>query len=213
MAGISVLPAEVLLAKRVQEMVLYGEEPQPPHISHGREEKHAKGVYEFEGYGADPVPAEGQSLDWSDRLFLTYTQKIEGSPSSGQKIQHLSGDSPCSAHIDSWTWKIYLKEPKEREVLEEYTLKMRMLTELVSKAMAKSLNLEENCFLDQFGEQAVLQARFNYYSRCQRPDLVLGLKAHADGSGYTIILQNDVEGLQVQKDKNWITVPPIQMPS
>lgn len=32
--------------------------------------KHAKGVEEFEGYGADPVPAEGQSLDWSDRLFL-----------------------------------------------------------------------------------------------------------------------------------------------
>lgn len=32
--------------------------------------KHAKGVEEFEGYGADPVPEEGQSLDWSDRLFL-----------------------------------------------------------------------------------------------------------------------------------------------
>ena len=32
--------------------------------------RHAKGVEEFEGYGADPVPAEGQSLDWSDRLFL-----------------------------------------------------------------------------------------------------------------------------------------------
>ena len=32
--------------------------------------KYAKGVDDFEGYGADPVPAEGQSLDWSDRLFL-----------------------------------------------------------------------------------------------------------------------------------------------
>ncbi|KAJ9189997.1 hypothetical protein P3X46_001234 [Hevea brasiliensis] len=261
MAGISVLPAEVLLAKRVQEMVLYGEEPQPPHIcrddctdedvsvmpslipiidlsllsslepstsheelhklrsalcswgcfqaiGHGipksfldkirqvakeffeqpmeEKKKHAKGVYEFEGYGADPVPAEGQSLDWSDRLFLDVYPEDRRKP------------------------KFWPENPTSfREVLEEYTLKMRMLTELVSKAMAKSLNLEENCFLDQFGEQAVLQARFNYYSRCQRPDLVLGLKAHADGSGYTIILQNDVEGLQVQKDKNWITVPPI----
>ncbi|KAK9281874.1 hypothetical protein L1049_004781 [Liquidambar formosana] len=32
--------------------------------------KQAKGVEEFEGYGADPVPAEGQPLDWSDRIFL-----------------------------------------------------------------------------------------------------------------------------------------------
>ena len=75
--------------------------------------------------------------------------------------------------------------------------------------MAKSLNLEENCFLNQFGEEAVLQARFNYYSCCQMPDLVLGLKPHADGSGYTIILQDDVEGLQVHKDGKWFTVPTI----
>lgn len=25
---------------------------------------------DFEGYGADPVPAPGQFLDWSDRIFL-----------------------------------------------------------------------------------------------------------------------------------------------
>jgi isopenicillin N synthase-like dioxygenase len=35
------------------------------------------------------------------------------------------------------------------------------------------------------------------------------LRAHADGSGYTIILQDDVEGLQVFKDERWFTVPAI----
>lgn len=34
----------------------------------------SKGVEEFEGYGADPVPEEGQSLDWSDRLFLDVSE-------------------------------------------------------------------------------------------------------------------------------------------
>lgn len=39
--------------------------------------KVSKGVEEFDGYGADPVPEEGQSLDWSDRLFLhVYPQDI-----------------------------------------------------------------------------------------------------------------------------------------
>lgn len=84
-----------------------------------------------------------------------------------------------------------------------------MFTETVSKAMAKSLSLDENCFLNQFGERGPLQARFNYYSCCQRPDLVLGLKAHADGSGYTIILQDDVEGLQILRDEHWYTVPTV----
>nr|GMD38805.1 protein SRG1-like [Ipomoea batatas] len=32
--------------------------------------KYAKGVRDFEGYGGDPVPQDGQPLDWSDRLFL-----------------------------------------------------------------------------------------------------------------------------------------------
>ena len=96
-----------------------------------------------------------------------------------------------------------------RDVLEEYTVKMKTFTEIVSKAMAKSLSLEENCFLNQFGERGPLQARFNYYSRCERPDLILGLKPHSDGSGYTIILQDDVEGLQVHKDGKWYTVPTI----
>lgn len=33
-------------------------------------QKYSKGVEEIEGYGGDPVPADGQPLDWSDRLFL-----------------------------------------------------------------------------------------------------------------------------------------------
>ncbi|KAG5537487.1 hypothetical protein RHGRI_024803 [Rhododendron griersonianum] len=61
--------------------------------------------------------------------------------------------------------------------------------------MAKSLQLEEDGFRHQFGKRAMLQARFNYYSKCQRPDLIMGLKPHADGSGYTVILQYEV-GLQ-----------------
>lgn len=81
-----------------------------------------------------------------------------------------------------------------------------MVIELTSKGMAMSLNLEENCFLNQFGARPMLQTRFNYYSRCPMPDLVLGLKPHSDGSGYTIILQDEV-GLQILKDDKWFTVP------
>lgn len=94
----------------------------------------------------------------------------------------------------------------DRDVLEKYTEEMKRVTELISTAMAKSLNLDENCFLRQFGGRSQLSARFNYYSPCKRPDLVLGLKPHSDGSGYTIIMQDEV-GLQVLKDDKWFKVP------
>ncbi|KAG4972650.1 hypothetical protein JHK82_038321 [Glycine max] len=97
----------------------------------------SKGVEEFEGYGADPVPEEGQSLDWSDRLFLDVSEDTR-KPS-------LWPENPSSL----------------RDAVEEYSAKMREATNLISKAIAKSLDLEENCFLNQFGEQALLQIMTN----------------------------------------------------
>lgn len=247
-------PAEILLSKRVQEMVLNDEEPPAPYIcrenedpladespvpvidmshlalseeesketlekiraalsswgcfqaiGHGisscfleevqrvtreffalpMEEKniYAKPVHDFQGYGADPVPEEGQSLDWSDRLFLDVFPE------------------------DQRNYNFWPKKPDSfRDVLIEYMEKMKEVTEVSSKAMAKSLNLDEKCFLEKFGERPQLQARFNYYSPCKSPERVLGLKPHADGSGYTIIMQ-DEGGLQIHKDGKWFNVP------
>ncbi|KAL6974075.1 hypothetical protein U1Q18_028257 [Sarracenia purpurea var. burkii] len=73
--------------------------------------------------------------------------------------------------------------------------------------MARSLNLEEHCFSNQYGE-ARMNAKFNLYPLCLRPDLVLGAKPHADGSAITFLLQdNEVEGLQILKDEKWFRVP------
>jgi len=87
-------------------------------------------------------------------------------------------------------------------------MKIRMMNELILKAMAISLNLEENCFLNQCGERVEMMARFNFYPPCPRPDLTLGLKPHADGAAITILLQDsEVEGLQFLKDDQWFSVP------
>ena len=86
--------------------------------------------------------------------------------------------------------------------------KYKAETEVIIKAMAKSLNLEEDCFLNECGERADMFLRFNYYPPCPMPDHVLGLKPHADGSTITFLLQDkEVEGLQVLKDDQWFKVP------
>ncbi|XP_037494654.1 probable 2-oxoglutarate/Fe(II)-dependent dioxygenase [Jatropha curcas] len=80
--------------------------------------------------------------------------------------------------------------------------------DLLYKEMSKSLNLKENSFSAQFGERALMHARFNFYPRCSKPDLVLGVKPHTDRSGITILLQDkQVEGLQILVDEKWVRVP------
>lgn len=138
-----------------------------------------------EGYGNDIIVSDKQVLDWCDRLIL-------GVLPEDQRNLHLWPENPNDF----------------REVLHEYTLKVKSLTEILLKAMAKSLNLEENSFSSQFGDQSMMQGRFNYYPRCSRPDLVFGVKPHSDRSGITVLLQDkEVEGLQLLKDDQWFRVP------
>ncbi|CAH8271736.1 unnamed protein product [Arabidopsis lyrata] len=74
--------------------------------------------------------------------------------------------------------------------------------------MARSLELEENCFLDMYGENAMMDTRFNMYPPCPRPDKVIGVKPHADKSAFTLLLPDkNVEGLQFLKDGKWYKAP------
>lgn len=81
------------------------------------------------------------------------------------------------------------------------------------KYIAISLCLDENVFEEMFG-MAVQAARMNYYPACPRPDLVLGLSPHSDGSALTVLQQGKkggdaVVGLQILKNNTWIPIHPI----
>ncbi|KNA03708.1 hypothetical protein SOVF_206490 [Spinacia oleracea] len=149
-------------------------------------QKHSRTLDSFEGYGDDTV-SEGQSYNWNDRLHL--------------KVHPLD-------HRNFRLWPEYL--PNFRGTLEEYTMELRRVLKTILEAIAKSLELDENIFLRECGgeESINMFTRFNYYPPCSDPSHVLGLKPHSDGSVITILLQDkQVEGLQVEKDKQWFKVP------
>ncbi|RZC80878.1 hypothetical protein C5167_043453 [Papaver somniferum] len=142
-------------------------------------------IVDLQGYGSDTIVSDDQVLDWSDRLYLLIQ------PQEQQKLR-LWPDPP--SHF--------------RRTLNEYSVKAGSVAEVILKAMARSIGLEEYSFINQLGGQPMVYARFNYYPPCSRPDLVYGIKAHADGGAITILLQDpEVEDLQVLKDDQWISVP------
>ncbi|KAJ0749652.1 putative thebaine 6-O-demethylase [Helianthus annuus] len=141
---------------------------------------------DVEGYGNDMVLSDHQTLDWTDRLFLSVL------PEDQQRLQ------------------FWPQNPTNfREVVDKYCSKVELINEVIFKAMSRSLNLEENCFLDQYGTtNSKILGRFNYYPPCPWADKVLGLKPHSDGSAITFLLQDKgLEGLQILKDGQWFGVP------
>lgn len=93
--------------------------------------------------------------------------------------------------------------------MHDYTAKLKHINEQLLESMARSLGLPEHSFLNKFSDEH-MYARLNFYPPCPKPDRILGLKPHADGSGITILLQDEqVPGLQLQNDNQWFWVPTV----
>nr|WFP21701.1 flavone synthase I [Psilotum nudum] len=95
-----------------------------------------------------------------------------------------------------------------RETFARYSDEMLSLANLIISAISDSLGLPSNAILEVCGEteQKVL---LNYYPTCPQAEQTLGLKRHTDPGTITILLQDNVSGLQATKDgQNWVTVEP-----
>lgn len=94
---------------------------------------------------------------------------------------------------------------KYREVNEEYAKYMRGVVEKLFRSLSLGLGVGGHVLEDAAGgEELEYVLKINYYPPCPRPDLALGVVAHTDMSTLTILVPNDVPGLQVFKDDRWI---------
>jgi isopenicillin N synthase-like dioxygenase len=85
------------------------------------------------------------------------------------------------------------------------------LCQSLMKVLSISLGLDVDYLQNAFGGEdgAGECLRVNYYPKCPQPDLALGLSAHSDPGGLTVLLADHrVGGLQVRKGDAWVTVQP-----
>ncbi|CAN0927920.1 Jasmonate-induced oxygenase 2 [Linum grandiflorum] len=151
-------------------------------------QKYANDPVSYEGYGSRLGVEKGASLDWSDYFFLHY----------------LPARLRCPGK-----WPEY--PDSCRELVGEYGKEVVKLGGKLMKIFSTNLGLEEKLGLQEAfgGEDFGGCLRVNFYPKCPQPDLTLGLSPHSDPGGMTILLPDEnVSGLQVRKDGDWVTVKP-----
>ncbi|TYJ22396.1 hypothetical protein E1A91_A08G123400v1 [Gossypium mustelinum] len=111
---------------------------------------------------------------------------------------------PLQDHVNAWP----SNPPSFRGDVAEYCSSVRGLVLRLLEAISDSLGLKRDHIdktLSKHGQHMAL----NYYPPCPQPELTYGLPGHTDPNLITILLQDDVPGLQVLRDGKWITVNPI----
>lgn len=91
-----------------------------------------------------------------------------------------------------------------REANEEYCRHMQRLTRELFDHLSVGLGLEKGAMREAFGgDDLVLLQKINFYPPCPQPELTLGVAPHTDMSTFTILVPNEVQGLQIFKDDHW----------
>ncbi|CAN1312075.1 1-aminocyclopropane-1-carboxylate oxidase homolog 1 [Linum perenne] len=93
-----------------------------------------------------------------------------------------------------------------KESVPEYTAEMIKLGELLFQLLSEALGLDKNHLKDIDCLEG-LGLGCHYYPPCPQPELAIGAVQHCDICLLTIILQDQIGGLQVFRRGSWIDVP------
>uniref|UniRef100_A0A0D9WM77 Fe2OG dioxygenase domain-containing protein n=1 Tax=Leersia perrieri TaxID=77586 RepID=A0A0D9WM77_9ORYZ len=159
-----------------------------------------------EGYGSRMLANDDSVLDWRD-YFDHHTL-----PESRRNPNHWPDFVPGYRVI----LRAYVKGLMEccciiasiLDTVVEYSNSMKDLAQKLLRIISGTLNVPPTYIEEAVGE-VYQNITVSYYSPCPQPDLALGLQSHSDMGAITLLIQDDVGGLEVLKDGMWIPVPPL----
>ncbi|KAJ0244916.1 hypothetical protein HA466_0184370 [Hirschfeldia incana] len=95
-----------------------------------------------------------------------------------------------------------------RDVMLEYSKEVISLGEFLFELISEALGLNPTHLKDIDCSKG-LRMLCHYYPPCPEPDLTLGTTKHSDISFLTVLLPDQIEGLQVLREGYWFDVPPV----
>ncbi|KAL6512053.1 Iron ascorbate-dependent oxidoreductase [Orobanche gracilis] len=157
-------------------------------------------------------------LNWRQTTSIISQPQVYGRDEDKDKIiDFLVGDAsgfgdlsvyPIVGLVDSEKQHLpNLSSIMSGEATEEYGQRLREVSDKLIKWLSLGLGLQEQQLkVAMGGEDTILLMKINYYPPCPRPDLALGVVAHTDMSALTVLVPNEVQGLQVFRDGHWYDV-------
>ncbi|ESR63060.1 hypothetical protein WN944_012606 [Citrus x changshan-huyou] len=138
--------------------------------------------------GLEAVQSEVNDLDWESTFFLRHLPV-----SNMAEIPDLEDDY--------------------RKAMKEFAVELEKVAEQLLELLCENLGLEEGYLKKVFygSKGPTFGTKVSNYPPCPKPDLIKGLRAHTDAGGIILLFQDDeVSGLQLLKDDQWVDVPPMK---
>ncbi|KAL5848930.1 hypothetical protein ACOSQ4_006943 [Xanthoceras sorbifolium] len=95
-----------------------------------------------------------------------------------------------------------------RDIMITYRNELLKLGVTLYELLSETLGLDPN-YLKNIGCAEGMFVPCHYYPACPEPELTMGINTHADAGFLTVLLQDQIGGLEVLHQDQWIKVAPI----